>query len=211
MSQEAIKQLKIQKYKLIHLGLIVIGIRGLVRQKVGTKLLLILIDDRHQDMDKAIFGMMEVDMNNNIGIVYIAPNFSMTINDFYKHIKIIIQSKGFENFIGKNILLDITFVGKCMFKYTPKIKIRLDKVIETLNSTGISFIKPMKIDSSILAGHEWKIENPNNTTTLKPNDVVTYNNLDKSMSIRFRDYGPSNQQEIETDEETEELNKRING
>lgn len=212
MTPEAINQLKIQKYKMIHLGLIVIGVIGLTRQKIGAKLLLILIDDRHQDLDRAIFGTMEVDMNNNIGIVYIAPNFTMDINDFYKHVKLVIQTKGYENFQGKNILLDITFLGKCMSRHAPKIKIKLDKIIETLNSTGINFIKPMEIDSSILAGHEWNITNPNETAaTIKPNNVVTYNNLNKSMSIRFKDYGPSNQQEVETDEETEELSKRING
>ena len=70
----------------------------------------------------------------------------------------------------------------------------------------------MEIDSSVLAGHEWNITNPNETAaTVKPNNVVTYNNLNKSMSIRFKDYGPSNQQEVETDDEAEELSRRING
>ena len=148
MTPGAIRELRRKNYRLIHLGLMVIGVRGLTRQKIGAKLLLCLVDTRHAELEKAILGTMEVDLNNNSEIVYLSPNYAMDITDFGEHFKILVQVKGFENFIGKNILLDINFLGKCMTKHNPKMKIKLDEVVKALTSKGIRFLKPMEIDSS---------------------------------------------------------------
>lgn len=80
--------LYLRKHNYIHLGLIVFGLRGHTRARLGGKVLLVLHDTQLSDNEKSIIGLVEVDMNTNLGITYLCPNFNMTIKDFVKHIKI---------------------------------------------------------------------------------------------------------------------------
>lgn len=50
---------------LMHMGLIVIGLKGLTRKSLGTKVLITIYDDRWSDSKKSIIGLTEVDMSNN--------------------------------------------------------------------------------------------------------------------------------------------------
>ena len=112
LSETTIRRLKQEGRRLIHLGMIVIGVKGLVRKQVGGKLLLIIMDKSwQQDIRKAIIGTMEIDMNNNSGIFYCAPNFMVSINNV-KNLEIGLQSKGYENHVGENILINIGFIGR---------------------------------------------------------------------------------------------------
>lgn len=53
-------------------------------------MLLGLYDFRFSDKEKAIIGLIEIDMNSNLRITYLYLNFNMTIKDFVKHIKIVV-------------------------------------------------------------------------------------------------------------------------
>lgn len=74
------------------------------------EVLLVLYDSHFSDKEKAVIRLIEVDMNNNLGTTYLCLNFSMTIKDFVKHIKILVQERGYENFQNNNIQLDIVFL-----------------------------------------------------------------------------------------------------
>lgn len=76
---------------LMHMGLIVLGIKGVTRKNLGAKVLIVLYDDRWSDLKKSIIGLTEVDMTNNGGIFYISPDFLINIKEFGKNIKIGIQ------------------------------------------------------------------------------------------------------------------------
>lgn len=89
MTEESAKQLLDRKHNYIHLGLIVFGLRGLIRKQVGGKVLIVFYDSRFSDKEKSIIGLVKIYMNNNICITYLCPNSNMTIKDI-KHIKIVI-------------------------------------------------------------------------------------------------------------------------
>lgn len=57
---------------LMHMELIVIGIKGLTRKNLGSKVLIVIYDDRWSDIKKLIIGLTEVDITNNGGIFYIS-------------------------------------------------------------------------------------------------------------------------------------------
>ena len=63
-------------YSFCHLGLITIAIKGL-----GTKILVHIYDDNWTHMGKAMIASTEIDMNNNIEIVYCIPDFMMSLKD----------------------------------------------------------------------------------------------------------------------------------
>lgn len=56
-------------------------------------------------------------MNNNLDITYLCHNFNITIRDFIKHIKILIQAKGYSDFQNSNIQLDVIFLEKSHESY----------------------------------------------------------------------------------------------
>lgn len=76
--------------------LIIIGVKRLTRKNLGTKILIVIYDDRWLDLKKSIIGLTKVDMTNNEGIFYISPDFMMNLKEFEKHIKIGLQTKGYE-------------------------------------------------------------------------------------------------------------------
>ena len=62
ITTESIKKVDLI-YTFMHLGLIVIGIKGLVRKGLRTKVLLALLDKRHDNTNQVLIATIEVDMN----------------------------------------------------------------------------------------------------------------------------------------------------
>ena len=79
-----------------HLGLIVIGLKGLTRPGLGTKVLITLLDKGWNNVKKALIATIEVDMTNNRGIFYCTPDFQLIVEDLNK-IEVAIQLKDTEN------------------------------------------------------------------------------------------------------------------
>lgn len=73
MTEEAARHLLNRRHNYIHLWLIVFGLRGLTRTRVGGKILLVLYDSRFSNKKEAIIGLIEVDMNNNLGLLTYVP------------------------------------------------------------------------------------------------------------------------------------------
>lgn len=151
MTEESDRQLLHRRHKYIHLGLVVFGIRGLIRKQIGGKVLIVLYDSKFSEKEKAIIRLLEVYMNHNLGITYLWPNFNMTIKDFVKHIKIVIQARGYENFQNHNTQLDVIFLGKTMNYISNDFKIQIDGIIENLSSKGITFLKTREYNLEDLA------------------------------------------------------------
>lgn len=90
-------------------------------------------------------------MNNNIEIAYLIPDMTLAIKDLQSHIRIIVQSKGYEKFLGENICLSAMFLGKTMNTIKTLFKIRTDHIIDSLASEGIKLIKPKETSLEDLA------------------------------------------------------------
>ena len=59
-------------------------------------------------MGKAMIVSIEIDMNNNIGIVYCLLDFMMSLKDLRQDIKIGIKTKGYEAIVkGSNLVINI--------------------------------------------------------------------------------------------------------
>jgi hypothetical protein len=57
----------------------IIGVKGMTRKKLGTKVLVTLLDKRWDTINKASLGFLEGDMNENILITYIALDLIMSV------------------------------------------------------------------------------------------------------------------------------------
>ena len=56
----------------------------------------------------------EIDMNDNIGIVYCMPHFMMSLKDLQQDIKKGIKTKRYEQQVkGSNLVINIGFIGRC--------------------------------------------------------------------------------------------------
>ena len=50
---------------------------------MGAKGFVVLFDQRFRDNNsQAIIGMIEIDLNQTVSLMYIAPNYTMNLSDF---------------------------------------------------------------------------------------------------------------------------------
>ena len=104
-----------KRYNFCHLGLITITIKGIIKRKgLGTKTLVHIYDDSWTDMGKPVIANSEIDMNDNIGIVYCMSDFMMSLKDLQQDIKKGIKIKRYEQQVkGSNLVINIGFIGRC--------------------------------------------------------------------------------------------------
>ena len=73
----------------VHPGLIAIGVRSLTRSFVGAKAFVVLFDQRFRDNNsQAIIGMIEIDLNQTVSLMYITPNYTVNLSDFIQNINL---------------------------------------------------------------------------------------------------------------------------
>ena len=64
------------------------------RKILGTKVMASIVDTRHMEsMSRAVIGVMEVNIYNNLEIVYLTPDYLVSLSTLFKHIKLVIKSK----------------------------------------------------------------------------------------------------------------------
>jgi hypothetical protein len=80
--------LKINK-RLVHIWLYLIEIKGTGRTETDSKVLMALYDSRWgTNMTKTLIAMAEIDMNEDIGLLYCMPDMILEIRYFCKYIKV---------------------------------------------------------------------------------------------------------------------------
>jgi len=119
---------------------------------VGAKGFVVLFDQRFRDNNsQAIIGMIEIDLNQTVSLMYIAPNYTMNLSDFIQNINLEVQTIGFwRNFVGHNLHLDITFIGRISDQISPRCRINTNPLVTALSSDGIQFLPPEIFYSSYL-------------------------------------------------------------
>jgi len=212
VSKNIENELKYAGYKFIHQGMYIIGVKGMTRKKLGTKVLITLLDKRWESVDKAALGFMEGDMNENRLITYIAPDLMMPVKEFIDKMSFGFQTKGYEDFKGTNLLVSIEFIGRLTNKSSSRYRVNVNDVIENLQSKGIKFMSPLKISSEERAGEEWNISDLIERKELKqPEGYISYQNCERSSSIRFTNYKSAVLDETESfTSETDIGDNRIN-
>jgi hypothetical protein len=66
VSKEFENSLRYVGYNYIHQGIYIIGIKGMTRKKLGTNVLVTLLDKRWDTINKSALGFLEGDMNEII-------------------------------------------------------------------------------------------------------------------------------------------------
>jgi hypothetical protein len=153
ISKQFENSLRYAGYKYIHQGMYIIGIKGITRKKLGTKVLVTLLDKRWDTINNATLGFLE-DMNENSLITYIAPNLIMSVQEFIEKMSFGFQTKGYEEFNGTNLLVSIEFIGRLTNKSRTKYKVNVNNVIQSMQSKGIKFMRALTIGSEERAGEE---------------------------------------------------------
>ena len=96
ISKQFENALKYSGYKYIHHGMHIIGIKGMTRKKLGTKVLITLLDKRWDSINKPALGFLEGDMNENMLITYIVPDLIMPVKEFIDKMVFGFETKGFQ-------------------------------------------------------------------------------------------------------------------
>lgn len=82
ISPETIIKIKNSLKKFVHIGLVVIGIKGFGRKELGTKVLTLLMDSSWTtNMKKAIISGTEVDLSQNSALFYCLPSIFANMLD----------------------------------------------------------------------------------------------------------------------------------
>ena len=115
----------------------------------------------------------------------------MTIENL-QHLEIGIKTKGYEEFVGDNLIISIAIIGRLTNGSKTKYKINIKPIIEAMASKGIQLIKPLEISSKKLARKEWNLSDfLEDETPLVPKDSIIYKRS-RGTSVRFLNYEKSN-------------------
>jgi hypothetical protein len=154
VSKQFKNSLRYAGYKYIHQRMYIIGIKGMTRKKLGTKILVIMLDKRWDTINKAALEFLERGMNENSLITYITPDLMMSVQEFIEKMSFSFQTKGYEEFKGTNLLISIEFIGRLTNKSRTKYKVNVNDVIQSMQSKGIKFMSPLTIGSEERVGEE---------------------------------------------------------
>ena len=205
ITPESYRKIQNETLVRIHSGLIIVGIKGLTRKGLPAKTFVCILDTRHNNEQQAIIASMEIDMTKNNGIVYCTPDFMMNTEEFYKHIKIGIKTKGYDMIKSDNLLVCVGFVRKLTNSSRTKYKLDFVETKNILGSKGIQCIEATQYSPEINAGLEWKLGSFSQNQTLAPTRNLMYEDEKGRLSIRFGGYERTNGQ-IEDAEEVESIN-----
>ena len=186
-SPETIQKIKQSGKHFAHIGLVIIGIKALGRKDLGTKLLALLLDKSWKsNLKKAIFSGMEVDLSKNTALFYCTPGILKDIKDLH-NIKIALQTKGYENYDGNNIVISVGVLGKASNRSGMKYKVNIEGIVNAMASKSIQMIDPIKINPEELAGLEWALDDltEQDNEILVPKKSYIYEGSDGTQSLRF--------------------------
>jgi len=135
--------------------------------------------------------MIEIDLNQTVSLIYIALNHTMNLGDFIQNINLDVQTIGFRrNFMGHNLHLDITFIGRISDQISPRYRINTNPLVTTLSSDGIQFLSPEIFDSFRNQNNQWQthIDVASFRSAITTFRLAIIINRRNSLSVRFTDY-----------------------
>lgn len=187
--KKACKPLLEKKLYYTHLGLIVVGIKGMIRKNTGARVVMVIYDDSITDQRKKIIATMDVDMNENKGLFYCAPYFFLKTRDL-PYIRLGILSQGYGDMTRDNLVITTGLLGKAVSNTEIKYKCEIQDVIEGMASKGIRFIKAPEFSGELYAGRNWQLDQLFNMPTklIEPTKGEIFTDAFGGLSLRFSDY-----------------------
>ncbi|KAG6477908.1 hypothetical protein ZIOFF_061340 [Zingiber officinale] len=189
INQESYSILRQEGMQLIHLGLVMIRVHALHRRNAGVNALVVLRDTRWRD-DRSIIGTMEVDLFGGTQLVYIAPNILISVEDFFHHIELAIQTHKYEewNTAESNLLITRGLIGRLTNTSYAGFKYNVQNVADYLASVGIHAVTASPRTITELQGMRWILQPPATSQIRNPQEVRTSTLMDGSISLSFQGY-----------------------
>lgn len=91
-----------------HIGLVMIRVHPMHRKGAGVCILLVMRNTRWGSNPTDIISSMEIDLERGTELVYFIPDMMVFVVHFYHHIQIVIQTKGYEEWVGGESNLQLT-------------------------------------------------------------------------------------------------------
>ncbi|XP_074589517.1 uncharacterized protein LOC141845349 [Curcuma longa] len=180
--------------QLVHLGLVMIRVHALHHRNAGVNALVVLRDTRWTD-DRSIIGTMEIDLSEGTQLVYIAPNMLISLEDFYHHIELAIQTHGYEgwNTAESNLLITRGLIGRLTNTGHAGFRYNVQNVADYLASAGIHAVSAAPRTTAELQGMRWTLQPPAINQVRIPQEVRTTTLMDGSVVLSFQGYQSAKQ------------------
>ncbi|KAG6520018.1 hypothetical protein ZIOFF_017047 [Zingiber officinale] len=133
---------------------------------------------------------MEVDLSGGTQLVYIAPNMLISVEDFFHHIELAIQTHDYEdwNTVESNLLITRGLIGRLTNTSYAGFRYNVQNVADYLASTGIHAVSASPRTITELQGMRWILQPPIMSQIRNPQEVRTTTLLDGSISLSFQGY-----------------------
>ncbi|KAG6488277.1 hypothetical protein ZIOFF_057036 [Zingiber officinale] len=150
------------------------------------------------DPYRAVIGTMEIDLTGGTQLVYIAPNMLISIEDFYNHIELAIQTHSYEewNSAESNLLITRGLIGRLTNTSYAGFRYNIQNVADYLASTGIHAVAASPRSITDLQGMRWISQPPTGSQIRNPQEVRTSTLLDGSVALTFQGYKATKEQEL---------------
>ncbi|GKA34978.1 Orf y [Tanacetum coccineum] len=190
----------------IHIGLAMIRIHTLHRIGAGTNVLIALQDTRWSNTTR-IISTMEVDLAQGTQLVYMVPDMMMSINDFHDHLRVSIQTHGYEAWQGgeSNLLVTLSMVGRLSNTSYVGFNYNIENVVDHLSTRGISAIPGERRTMEELEGQSWYLRPVENETAKVPTRVEVHQRINRTTSLRFERYRSQTPSRASVDQRDQEV------
>ncbi|GKC36142.1 Orf y [Tanacetum coccineum] len=190
----------------IHIGLAMIRLHTLHRIGAGTNALVVLQDTRWSNTVR-IISTMEVDLTQGTQLVYMVPDIMMSINDFHDHLRVSIQTHGYEAWQDgeSNLLVTLSMVGRLSNTSYVGFNYNIENVVDHLSTRGISAIPGERRTMEELEGQSWHLRPVENETAKVPTGVAVHQRINRTTSLRFERYRNQTPSRASVDQRDQEV------
>ncbi|GJU37152.1 hypothetical protein Tco_1185506 [Tanacetum coccineum] len=172
----------------------------------GTNALVVLQDTRWSNTVR-IISTMEVDLTQGTQLVYMVPDIMMSINDFHDHLRVSIQTHGYEAWQDgeSNLLVTLSMVGRLSNTSYVGFNYNIDNVVDHLSTRGISAIPGERRTMEELEGQSWHLRPVENETAKVPTGVAVHQRINRTTSLRFERYRNQTPSRASVDQRDQEV------
>ncbi|QOS14285.1 polyprotein [Chestnut mosaic virus] len=204
IQEESYQVLARSNYQMIHLGMAMVMITALHRKHAGTKACVFFRDTRWDNGKQSGLGTIEIDLSQGSQMVYIIPDFTLSIHDFYHYFQVCVMTRGYEDFKAgdSNLLITRAFVGRVSNENVINFRYRVQGALDYLTNKGMRVIPAKEMGTDHLKGGEWRAQPSSIRPALQaPTGYNIKDNVDGSVSLRFHTYEDLEEKFPEEDEE----------
>ncbi|KAL6012836.1 hypothetical protein ACLOJK_003325 [Asimina triloba] len=165
----------------MHIGMMMLRIHMLHRTDTGVSAMVVFRDTRWSD-DRQVIGSMTLDRTRGAQLVYIIPNLMLSIHDFYNHIQVSVQTRGYgTGWVSgeSNMIITRSLVARLTNTSVTSFGYQIQDVTDYLASNGVACIP----------GERWEITNRVGEWQLRPSAILPPPQVPTGARLRLRDNG----------------------